>query len=128
MTRRLLAEHEAAHAVVARHFGLPVQEIVIGRVSGRTLVDIAHAEPWQHAAVLAAGDLFNREQGTVDYQDFGCSDLRVLDQEYGLASLFGANRAARSILVQRRRAILTLADQLMHTPLLRYDTRGQLVA
>ncbi|WP_405436674.1 hypothetical protein OG373_06755 [Streptomyces avidinii] len=108
---RVLAEHEAAHAVVARHFGLTVTEVVIGARSGRTLYR-GLAEPWQEAAVIAAGDLFNREQGTVPYLDYGCSDLRDLEREHGLDRLWDANRAARSILTQRRRAILLLADRI----------------
>ncbi|MGW6785385.1 hypothetical protein [Streptomyces sp. NPDC054987] len=108
---RVLAEHEAAHAVVARHFGLDVYDIVIGDRSGRTLYQVP-AEPWLDAAVIAAGDLFNRELGTVPYLDYGCSDLRTLEREHGLAQLWDANRAARGVLTQRRQAVLRLADRV----------------
>ncbi|MFG2330175.1 hypothetical protein ACGFMM_11175 [Streptomyces sp. NPDC048604] len=123
---RILAEHEAAHAVVARHFGLPVVEIVLGRSSGHTLVDFGPAELWQRAVVTAAGDLFNKEQGTVPYEDYGCGDLRDFERDHGLSQLWDAQRAARSVLKQRREAVVRLADQLMRTPLLRYDEHGQL--
>jgi hypothetical protein len=124
---RILAEHEAAHAVVARHFGFHVVEIHVGPTRGRTCW-YGPAAQWQEAAITAAGDLFNREQGTVPYQDYGCHDLKEFERDHGLAKLWDAQRAARSILVQRRRAVLTLADQLMSQPLMRFDTRGQLVA
>lgn len=109
---RLLAEHEAAHAVVARHFGMTVHSIRIGRVRGYTEWSGPSAS-WQEAAITAAGDLFNREHSSVPYQDLACDDLKVFEREHGLDQLWQANRAARSILVQRRRAILTLADRIM---------------
>lgn len=108
---RLFAEHEAAHAVVARHFGLDVTQIVIGNHSGRTAYR-GLSEPWQEAAITAAGDLFNRELGTVPYADYGCADLRDLEREHGLDRLWDANRAARGILTQRRQAVLLLADRV----------------
>lgn len=109
---RVLAEHEAAHAVVARHFGMTVTEIHVGPTRGRTCW-YGDAAQWQEAAITAAGDLFNREQGSVPYQDFGCSDLRAFERDHGLDQLWQAQRAARSILIQRRRAVLALADRLM---------------
>lgn len=124
---RCLAEHEAAHAVVARHFGFTIVDIRLGRVSGYTRWQ-GNAAAWQQAAITAAGDLFNREQGTVPYADLACSDLQVFEREHGLHRLWDANRAARSILIQRRRAVLTLADQLMRQPYMQFDTRGQLAA
>ncbi|MGW2040496.1 hypothetical protein [Streptomyces virginiae] len=108
---RVLAEHEAAHAVVARHFGLDVLDIVIGDRSGRTVYR-GLSETWQEAAITAAGDLFNREFGTVPYLDYGCGDLRDLEREHGLDRLWDANRAARGILTQRRQAVLLLADRV----------------
>lgn len=109
---RVLAEHEAAHAVVARHFGFDVTEIVVGRTSGHTSWYGPSAK-WQEAAITAAGDLFNRELGTVPYVDYACHDLQRFERSHGLSALFNANRAARSILKQRRRAVLVLADRLM---------------
>lgn len=109
---RLLAEHEAAHAVVARHFGFTVFSVRVHGDRGYTEWTGA-AQPWQSAAITAAGDLFNREQGTVPYRDYACSDLQTFEREHGLDKLWDANRAARSILIQRRRAILTLADRIM---------------
>lgn len=118
---RLLAEHEAAHAVVARHYGMTVHNIRIGRVSGYTEWS-GPSVGWQEAAITAAGDLFNREQGSVPYRDYGCGDLKRFEREHGLSQLWDANRAARSILIQRRRAVLTLADRIMRE---RYITFAQ---
>lgn len=109
---RVLAEHEAAHAVVARHFGMTVLDIRVRGQRGYTRWE-GDSPQWQEAAITAAGDLFNREQGTVPYQDYACRDLKVFEREHGLDQLWQAQRAARSILTQRRRAVLTLADRIM---------------
>lgn len=118
---RVLAEHEAAHAVVARHLGMSVFTI---RVRGdRGVTEWAGAaQPWQEAAITAAGDLFNREQGTVPYQDYACSDLKRFEREHGLDQLWDAQRAARSILLMRRRAVLTLADRIMRERFITFAT------
>ncbi|MCX5586037.1 hypothetical protein [Streptomyces erythrochromogenes] len=118
---RVLAEHEAAHAVVARHFGFDVVSIVIGEQRGFTEWRNVGAELWQQAAITAAGDLFNRECGSVPYINYGCGDLKRFEEEHGLARLWDANRAARSILTQRRRAILTLADRIQRERYIRFD-------
>lgn len=109
---RLFAEHEAAHAITARHFGLTVTTIHIGSRDGYTRYH-GHSEAWQEATVTAAGDLWNWEFGSVPYQDYGCGDLADFEREHGLDRLWDANRAARSILTQRRRAVLALADRLV---------------
>jgi hypothetical protein len=117
MTRRLLAEHEAAHAVVAAHYGQQVDTIRVGRADGETRYQCT-ATPREQAAITAAGDLFNREFGTVSYQDFGCRDLADMEREHGLGGLWRANRDAREILASQRQLVLDLADRLMHTPVL----------
>jgi len=109
---RLFAEHEAAHAVVARHYGMTVTHIHLDRNGGYTRYH-GPSTGWQEAAITAAGDLFNREYSTVPYQDGSCKDLADFEREHGLDQLWQANRAARSILTQRRRAVLALADRLM---------------
>ncbi|RSS50058.1 hypothetical protein [Streptomyces sp. WAC01280] len=117
MTRRLLAEHEAAHAVVAAHYGQTVDSIRVGQQQGETRYS-GTATPREHAAISAAGDLFNRELGTVRYEDFGCGDLADIEREHGLHALWRANRDARAVLVGQRQLVLDLADRLMDTPVL----------
>ncbi|MEU2076863.1 hypothetical protein [Streptomyces sp. NPDC013489] len=117
---RILAEHEAAHAVVAAHYGQTVHSISIGRQSGVTRYS-GTASSRERAAVYAAGDLFNRELGTVPYQDYGCGDLADLEHKHGLSALWQANRDARAVLSQHRQLVLDLADRLMTSPTLTLD-------
>jgi len=107
-----MAEHEAAHAVVARYFGHPILRVRIGADDGVTVWDAELASGAERAAVTAAGDLFNRELGTVEYQDLACDDLARLVRQVGVGGVWHARRLARSVLTARRRAVLALADRL----------------
>lgn len=124
--QRLLAEHEAAHAVVAAHYGQAVQWIRVGRDDGMTHYR-GTSTPRERAAITAAGDLWNREYGTVPYVDYGCGDLADFQREHGLRALWQANRDARAALNEHLHLVTDLADTLMRQRILRFD-RGQLVA
>lgn len=111
---RACAEHEAAHAVVAAHFGAPVHEVTAtARGDGSTIYDAGRVNRLQQAAITAGADLWNRELGTVPYQDLGCLDLATFEREHGLGPLWQAERVARQILTARRAAVLALADRLV---------------
>lgn len=110
---RLIAEHEAAHAVVARHFSHPVHCVSIREADdGWTAWDASGASRAERAAVTCAGDLWSCELGTVAYRDLGCADLERLVRLTGVGGVWSARRLARSVLTARRRAVLALADRL----------------
>jgi len=119
---RSLAEHEAAHAVVAAHFGHPVTRIWIGANAGATLWDSVLASNAERAAVTAAGDLWNREFGTIAYRDLSCDDLERLVRQTGVGGVWHARRLARSVLTARRRAVLALADRLERERSISFDS------
>lgn len=109
---RNVAEHEAAHAVVAAHFGLRVRSIVARAAdSGYTVYELTGNEE-QYAIVRAAGDVWGRKLGSVPYVDLGCEDLARFEQAYGLGRLWEAQRAALTVLTQRRAAVTALADRI----------------
>ncbi|MEV8554835.1 hypothetical protein AB0L04_34145 [Streptomyces glaucescens] len=110
---RACAEHEAAHAIVALHHRVPVYDIHLRSNGTGYTTRSAHCARPVSAAITAAGDLWQREYGTVPYIDLACDDLRTMEREHGFGSLWSAERDARRILVQRRSAILALADRLM---------------
>lgn len=115
------AEHEAAHAVVARRLGVTVTTV---RIDPRTLggrTTTADAGDREDAIIRVAGDLWEREFGAHGYHDGACSDLRSFEQRHGLNRLWQAERGARAILAPNRHLVLALADRLMHTPTLRFD-------
>ncbi|MEV7994930.1 hypothetical protein AB0O67_24360 [Streptomyces sp. NPDC086077] len=110
---RACAEHEAAHTIVALHHRVPVYDIHL-RANGTGYTQISpHCAPSVTAAITSAGDLWQRELGTVPYLDLSCGDLQAMEQRHGLDALWAAERNARRVLVQRRRAVLALADRLM---------------
>lgn len=109
---RNVAEHEAAHAVVAAHFGHSVHEIVVQTPSdGHTVYELA-ADPDQRAAITAAGDVYGKRLGSVPYVDLGCSDLARFERAHGLGRLWRAERTALDILTAHRAAVTTLADRI----------------
>jgi Zn-dependent protease len=55
--------HEAAHAVVARRFGMPVVRVVADLWGGHTAFDAARSTPGSAAAVAVAGPLANAALG-----------------------------------------------------------------
>ncbi len=114
-----LALHEAAHAVVARHFGLQVVEIRIGEREGATLYS-DNGTALQQATVTAAGEV-GQKLVPGEYRDLACADLAVFEREHGLSLLWQAQRDARSILTARRMAFMALAQRLDREQLIRFD-------
>ncbi|WP_369778043.1 hypothetical protein [Streptomyces sp. R33] len=111
------AEHEAAHAVVARALGLHVVEMYIadnGR-DGVTTYESASRE--ETAAVAAAAEVWIHEFRALAYpqgDSSGCrEDWRVLvqntDGDHGVQR---ARRQARLILGEHRDEVLALAERL----------------
>ncbi|MEU1556937.1 hypothetical protein ABZ517_30150 [Streptomyces scabiei] len=109
---RNIAEHEAAHAVVAAHFGMRVTRVVAsGPGNGYTQYEQT-GDADQCAAVRAAGDTWGRKLGSVPYIDLACADLARFERDHGLARLWQAERAALDILTARRDAVAALADRI----------------
>nr|WTB31086.1 hypothetical protein OG781_17795 [Streptomyces sp. NBC_00830] len=107
------AEHEAAHAIVALHARVPVYQVRLYANGTGWTEHGGSSVPSVEAAITAAGDLWQREYGTVPYVDLSCRDLPDFERQHGLSALWSAQRDARRILIQRRRAVLALADRLM---------------
>jgi hypothetical protein len=118
---RCLAEHEAAHAVVAHHFGHRVHSVRIGADDSAAVWDATCASGAERAAVTAAGDLWNREFGTVEYHDLACDDLARLVRQVGVGGVWHTRRLARSVLTTRRRAVMALADRLEREHSISFD-------
>jgi hypothetical protein len=112
MTLAATAEHEAAHAVVARHLGLAVHQVHVDprTLAGRTVVE--PATPGDTAVVLIAGDLWARHFSTHPYPDRSCSDLARFETEHGFTTLWAAERQAHRILTTRQDAVRALAARL----------------
>jgi hypothetical protein len=111
-TWRHVAEHEAAHAVVAAHFGLVVTRVV-ARAPGDGYTEYEQsADPAQRAAVTAAGDVYGKRLGSVPYVDLACDDLAKFERVHGLPRLWQAQRIAFDILTRRRAAVVALADRI----------------
>lgn len=109
---RNVAEHEAAHAVVAAHYGLRVHRVVARAPDdGYTEYELP-ADEIQRAVITAAGDVYGQQLGSVPYVDLACSDLARFERSHGLGRLWHAQRTALDILTQRRAAVVTLADRL----------------
>lgn len=106
------AEHEAAHAVVARHLGLAVRQVHVDprTLAGRTVVEKAARD--RTAVVLIAGDLWAREFSAHPYPDRSCSDLARFESEHGFGVLWAAERQARHILTTRQDAVRAFAARL----------------
>jgi Zn-dependent protease/CBS domain-containing protein len=51
--------HEIGHAVVARKFGIPVRDVSVFLLGGRTNMTRLPASPWQEAAISGVGPLVN---------------------------------------------------------------------
>ncbi|MDX3581996.1 hypothetical protein [Streptomyces europaeiscabiei] len=110
---RLVAEHEAAHVVVAAALGVTVRRAVINTLGqGRTLHDGTDSTA-DAAAITAAGDVWNQRLGVVPYQDLACLDLQTFEREHGLGKLWQANRTAHRILSEERSLVLALAERLV---------------
>lgn len=114
---RLTAEHEAAHAVVARALGIPVSEILIrDDNSGVTRYEATGAA--ETAAIAAAADVWISEFRSLTFPGAagaGCRDdvqvvVRNTGDQHGVAQ---AMRSARLLLAQRRGEVLELADELV---------------
>lgn len=110
LSLRLIAEHEAAHAVVAAHYGVKVFEVWATAARGKTV----HGDCPQHedVAIAAAGDLWNREFGAVPYRDGSCGDLAYLERTVSAAGVWQARRDARAVLTRRRSSVLALAARI----------------
>lgn len=111
MSLRQVCEHEAAHAVVAAYYRIPVRKILAGPSRGRTSCDDVGSAA-QNAAIDAAGDVWERELMTLPYRDGSCSDLATLERTVGAAGVWQARRDARAVLQRHRAAVLRLADRL----------------
>ncbi len=118
MSSGQLALHEAAHAVVARHFGMVVHEIRLGQRDGATTHD-GNGTALQLATVTAAGEV-GQKLIPGEYRDLACADLAAFEQEHGLSLLWRAQRDARSILTARRGAFVALAQRLDRERLIRF--------
>ncbi len=105
-----IAIHEAAHAIVAAHFGLRVHEVRVGERDGATVYS-DNGTALQQATVTAAGEVGQRLIPG-EYRDLACVDLAVFEQEHGLGLLWRARRDARAILTARRGAFVALARRL----------------
>ncbi|WP_236244517.1 M50 family metallopeptidase [Streptomyces sp. CC210A] len=124
---RLVAEHEAAHAIAAAALGVHVDGITIdARGNGATL---HHGAPDTHTAavITAAGDVWNRHLGTVPYEDLACDDLARFEREHGLSRLWSANHEAQQILRQHRRLVLDLASRLVTARSIRFPAAPHLI-
>ena len=126
MTRRLAAEHEAAHAVVASALGVPVVEVSIDeRGGGETIFEAASA--MDSATIAVAAEIWVDELRWRTYPggDRGCSgDRRQLARH---VDDFGARQActrARAILRDNADAVLALADRLEEESRLTYSGRA----
>ncbi|GAA3215579.1 M50 family metallopeptidase [Actinocorallia longicatena] len=108
---RQVATHEAAHAVVAAHYGMRVTEIRVGQRDGAT-VHTGNGTRLQLAAVTAAGEVGQRLAAAETYEDLACSDLARFEAEHGLGLLWRAQQDARAILTSRRRAFMQLIMRL----------------
>ncbi|MEU8312915.1 hypothetical protein [Micromonospora sp. NPDC049033] len=125
MSLRLVAEHEAAHAVVAAYYGVHVEQVEATAGRGRTRCGPA-ASPRHDAAIDAAGDVWDREFTTQPYRDAACSDLLRLERGVGAAGVWQARRDARKALTIHQTAVRRMADQLERHGRLTV-VRGQLV-
>lgn len=114
---RLTAEHEAAHAVVARALGVTVTEVVIrDDFSGVTRHEVTG--PAEKAAIAAAADVWISEFRSLAFPGAagsGCQeDVRSLMRNTeGSHDVARALRRARLLLAERREEVLVLADELI---------------
>lgn len=106
-----MAAHEAAHAVVASHFGLRVHEIRLEEYDGETVYDGSGGTRLQKATVTAAGEV-GQKLIPGEYRDLACVDLAEFERDHGLGLLWRAQRDARAILTARRTALVALAQRL----------------
>jgi hypothetical protein len=108
---RAIAEHEAAHCVVAWGLGVYVASTRINpRGFGATLVE--PVSPTVDAAVSAAGDTWDSEFSDQPYRDGSCGDLLAQLDLVGTSGIWHARRTARQILTSRRRDVVDLARRL----------------
>jgi hypothetical protein len=108
---RAIAEHEAAHVLVAWGLGVYVASTRINpRGFGATLVD--PATPTIDAAISAAGDVWDSELSDQPYRDGSCGDLLAQLELVGSAGIWHARRTARGILNARHHDVLHVASRL----------------
>lgn len=108
---RAIAQHEAAHVVVAWGLGVYVASTRINpRGFGATLCE--PASPAVDAAISAAGDVWDAELSDQPYRDASCADLIAQLELVGTTGIWVARRTARQILAQRRRDVLDLSAKL----------------
>lgn len=118
MSLRQVAVHEAAHAVVAAHFGGRVVAVEVGRTRGATYHE-GVTEQRHLAAVTAAGEVGQQMDGT-PFVDLSCGDLAAFERAHGFELLARAQRDAREVLEARRDAWLTLAVRLERERVVEY--------
>ncbi len=112
------AEHEAAHAVVARALGLHVADVFIGEDGRDGVTTYETADRDETATVAAAADVWITEFRALAYPSgdaAGCrEDMRVLVRNTdGDHDVHRARRRARVILGERRDEVLALAARLV---------------
>ena len=115
MTRRLAAEHEAAHATVAAVLGVPVAQVTIDdHGGGLTLFEAAsHMDT---ATITVAAEVWINEVRWRQFPggDRGCSgDRRHLARHVDAFGAREASTRARAILHDNGDAVLALADRLI---------------
>lgn len=120
LKRREVAEHEAAHAVVALALGVPVSEVTTvpdGEVGGS--VTFRTSSRRATAIILAAAEVWITEFRwrtfpTVRESGFGDDRRKVLEATGADAwQIQDAARRAREILADRRDEVLEMAQRLM---------------
>lgn len=105
-----MAVHEAAHCVVAAHFGSLVEAVEVGPTSGRT-VHHGVADQRHQAAITAAGEV-GQTLDPSPFVDLSCSDLAEFERAHGFEVLARAQRDALAVLQRERRLWLELAARL----------------
>jgi len=109
-----IAQHEAAHTVVAQALGVFVHSarIIDRRGFGQTL--IANNQPPRiSAAIDVAGDVWDKAFSDQEYRDVSCDDLRNAVEQVSEAGIWAARRRATRILDRHQDEILHLAKLLL---------------
>ena len=109
---RVAAEHECAHAVVARRFDVHVAKIAI-YANGSGVTVRKRTTPEVDAAISAAGDEWDRRFSNAPYEDGACIDLSYQLERVGIEGIWAARRTARKILGRRQDDVHRIADQLL---------------
>ncbi|MFI8425111.1 hypothetical protein [Streptomyces sp. NPDC085479] len=110
---RAVAEHEAAHVIVAQHYGCTINHVAINPNGHGHTSHTRAVNDFLNGVIIAAGDVWQRTYGTVPYVDLAREDLADFEAERGLRHYQRAAQAAQRILQQHRLSVRALADQLI---------------